>query len=95
MELMSFRRISFLAAFYLPRRSGLDPSFMKSAKKVKGIDAMPAIIKVTRMDVGSYGALNNGRKGIGNNTQIQRNATTVSNFHLFLILSSKNETKVM
>ena len=64
---------------------------MNMAKSVKGMDAMAAIIIVTRTDVGSYDAWKSGRKGIGNKTHTQRTATIVSSFHLFLILCFRNE----
>jgi len=55
------------------------------------MDAMPTMISVTRIDVGSYGALKSGRKGIGNRTQTHMPATSDSSFHLFRILCSKND----
>jgi len=55
------------------------------------MDAMPTMISETRIDVGSYGALKSGRKGIGNRTQTHKPTTIDSIFHLFLILCSKND----
>ncbi|HKZ61354.1 MAG TPA: hypothetical protein VJZ68_02905, partial [Nitrososphaera sp.] len=45
----------------------------------------------TRIDVGSYGALKSGRKGIGKRTQTHNPATIDSTFHLFRNLCSKND----
>jgi len=45
---------------------------MNNASSVKGMDAIAAIMMATRTEVGSYGALNSGRKGIGNRTHSQR-----------------------
>ena len=46
------------------------------------MDAMADIIMVTLIEVGSYAALNNGKKGIGKRAQSQRPLTRHSNFHL-------------
>ena len=70
------------------------PLFINKANNVKGIDAIAAIIIVTRIDVGSYGALMSGRKGIGNSTHSQRPTTIASSFHLFLILCFRNDVPV-
>ncbi|MEO9319899.1 MAG: hypothetical protein ABI361_04430 [Nitrososphaera sp.] len=59
---------------------------MKRASRVNGTAARLNIITVTLIDVGSYGALNRGRKGMGKRTAIQEAATTVRIFHRFLIL---------
>ena len=67
---------------------------MNRAKNVKGMDAMLAIINVTWIDVGSYGALKSGRKGIGNKTHTQRPLTNASTFHLFLILCFRNDIEL-
>ena len=67
------------------------PLFMNNANRVKGIEAIAAIMNVTWIDVGSYDALKSGRKGIGNNTQIHRPDTIINNFHRFFTLCFKNE----
>lgn len=64
---------------------------MNNARNVKGIDAIHKIISEIRTDVQSYGALNNGRKGIGNRTQIHRLATKANIFHRFLALCMIND----
>jgi hypothetical protein len=51
------------------------------------MDATADIIMVTWIETGSYGALNIGRKGIGNRAHNQRPPTTHNSFHLFLALS--------
>jgi hypothetical protein len=55
------------------------------------MDAMLIMIRETRIDVGSYGALKKGRNGIGNRTHTHKPATIDSIFHLFLILCLKND----
>jgi len=54
------------------------------------MDAIADIIIVTRTEVGSYSALNNGRKGIGKRAHNQRPPTKHNNFHLLLALSFSN-----
>jgi len=60
---------------------------MNNASSVNGMDATADIIMITWTETGSYGALNNGRKGIGKRAHNQRPPTTHSSFHLFLALS--------
>jgi hypothetical protein len=83
-------KLSCLSVFYCSSRLG-DPLFMNNARSVKGIDAMPTMISEIRIDVGSYGALKSGRKGIGNRAQTHRLATIATIFHLFLIFSRIND----
>jgi hypothetical protein len=64
---------------------------MNNARRVKGMDAIPTMISVTRINVRSYGALKSGRKGIGKSIQIHMPATIDNSFHLFRILCSKND----
>src|SRR5438093_7212116 len=66
---------------------------MNNANSVNGMDAIADIMMVTWMEVGSYGALNNGRKGMGKRAHSQRPLTTHNNFHLLLALSFRNVDK--
>ena len=67
---------------------------MNKPRSVKGIDDTATMIIVRRIDVGSYEALNKGKKGIGNKTHIHRLDTITNSFHLFLTRCFRNDDRV-